>query len=98
LSSKNEGEGETEKGIELTIRMPGRIVPRRKRAKIVLRRIREAASRVAKEKEIKISPDLSEMVWSRGIEKPPKTLKISVIVEDDEDFATVIPSGVERKS
>ncbi|MBO3803202.1 MAG: 60S ribosomal protein L31 [Candidatus Brockarchaeota archaeon] len=81
----------------MTIRLPSRIVPRKKRAKIVLKKIREEVSRVAGDKAIKISPELSEMVWSRGIEKPPRIMKLSVKAGEGDDFATVFPAEVERK-
>jgi large subunit ribosomal protein L31e len=95
---KVSGEGEEKlKGIEFTIKMPRKIKPRKKRAKIVLSRIREEASHIVRGKNIRISPELAEMVWSRGIENPPKILKMSIRVEDEEDFATVLPAEVERK-
>ncbi|MGQ9515268.1 MAG: hypothetical protein ACUVTL_09535 [Thermoproteota archaeon] len=91
------GEEEKLKGIEFTIRMPSRIKPRKKRAKIVLKKIREGASYIVKDKIVKISPELAEIVWSRSIENPPKILKMSIKVDDEEDFAEVFPAEVERK-
>jgi len=53
-----------------------RITPRKKRAPRAIRLIREFARRHMKAEEVLISPELNEYIWSRGIEKPPRRVKV----------------------
>lgn len=57
--------------------------PRKKRAKVAIRIIREFVKRHLKVEEVKIGNDVNEYVWSRSIEKPPRRVKVKVVKEED---------------
>lgn len=57
--------------------------PRYRRAKVAVRIIREFASRHMKGEEIKIDEEVNEAIWSRGIRKPPRRMRLEM--EKDED-------------
>ncbi|MBI4258065.1 MAG: 50S ribosomal protein L31e [Thaumarchaeota archaeon] len=63
-------------------------LPPYKRAPKAIRTIREFVQKHLKTKEVKISPEVSEHVWSRGIKKPPRSVKVSV--EKDEDGVATV--------
>ena len=50
--------------------------PRKKRAPRAVRLIKEFARRHMKAEEVRISPELNEFLWSRGIEKPPRRVRV----------------------
>jgi ribosomal protein L31E len=97
LSNETKVNAEAGKGVELSIRIKGRISPRKKKAAIVLRRIREAASKKVKAERIVISPEVSRMIWVRGAEHPPRVLKLSIEVNEEDGIATVLPVEVDRQ-
>lgn len=97
MTSEAKPSEKAEKGIEFTVRIRGGSFPRKKRAEAVIRRIREVASSMVKEERIVISPQLSELIWRHGIEKPPHLLKLTIEVDKDDGVATVLPIGVDRK-
>ena len=53
-----------------------RVTARKKRAPRAISLIREFAKRHMKAEEVKIAPELNELIWSRGIEKPPRRVKV----------------------
>ncbi|MBI2184409.1 MAG: 50S ribosomal protein L31e [Thaumarchaeota archaeon] len=65
-----------------------RNLPPYKRAPKAIRTIREFVEKHMKTSEVKISTDLSEHIWSRGIEKPPRSVTVSV--EKDEDGVATV--------
>ena len=50
--------------------------PRNKRAKKAIRYLREYMTRHFKPESLVISPEVNEKIWSRGIQKPPRKLKV----------------------
>lgn len=96
MSSESKPSEKAEKGIEFSVRIRGGSFPRKKRAAAVIRKIKEAASSMVKGERIVISPQLSELIWRRGIEKPPRLLKLAIELNKDDGVATVIPIGVDR--
>jgi len=71
-----------------------REVSRTKRAKYAVRLIRLFAARHMRVDvdKVKIDPSLSQVVWSRGIEKPPR--RIGVLIEKLEDGTVLVrPRG-----
>jgi len=60
-------------------------VPRTKRAKRAITEIREYVMRhlKAEEKDIWIDNRLNELIWSRGIQKPPSMVKVRAIKFED---------------
>lgn len=57
---------------------------RNKRAKYAIKLIREFVERKTKSKNIKIGKHLNENIWKRGIEKPPRRVKVKVCKVGDE--------------
>ncbi|OYT52469.1 50S ribosomal protein L31e [Candidatus Bathyarchaeota archaeon ex4484_135] len=60
-----------------------RVTSRKKRAPRAIRLIREFAKRHMKAEEVKISPELNEYIWSRGIEKTPRKVKVRMMKYED---------------
>ena len=60
-----------------------RVTSRRKRAPRAIRLIKEFARRHMKAEEVRISPELNEYIWSRGIEKPPRKIKVRMEKYED---------------
>jgi len=58
-------------------------VPRPKRAPRAIRFIKSFVERHLKSENIWISPEVNEKVWSSGIQKPPRRIKIRVVKEED---------------
>lgn len=56
---------------------------RTKRAPRAIKFIRNFIKRHVKAEKIIISNKLNEYVWSRGIEKPPRRVKVKVIKTED---------------
>lgn len=56
---------------------------KKKRAEKAIRIIKNFAKKHMKTEEVKISEKVNELIWSRGIEKPPR--KIRVIMKKDKD-------------
>jgi len=57
---------------------------RRKRAKYAIRLIKEFLKRHLKTDNIKLGKYLNEEIWKRGIEKPPRRVKVNVTFSDNE--------------
>ena len=57
-----------------------RKAPRNRRAKRAIRIIREFVRRHAKASEVKIDGAVNEFVWSRGIQKPPRRVRVRVVM------------------
>lgn len=72
------------------------ISPRHRRTKRAVTIIREFTAKHMKSSEVKISPELNLMLWTKGIRRPPK--RVTVKMEKDEDgVVTVSPSTKEEK-
>ena len=65
--------------------------PRYKRAPRAIRMLKEYIVKHTKADFIVITNELNEFMWKRGIEKPPRKIKVRAIVEtiDEEKIATV---------
>ena len=76
--------------------------PRKKRAKVAIRLIREFIERhLHTPEKIVIHNKLNEEIWSRSIEKPPRRVKVEVkfIVEEGKIVeAEVRPRGLVEES
>lgn len=62
---------------------------RRRRAKRAINLIREFAERHMKAEEVKLSQGVNQLVWSRGMEKPPRRVKV-VMRKDREGVVEVM--------
>ena len=73
------------------------ITARHKRTRRAVNILREFAEKHMKSSEIKIDTDLNELLWKRGITKPPR--RITVRMEKDEDGIVTIslPKKVEEE-
>lgn len=65
-------------------------VPRGQRAPRAVRLIKTHAKRVMKTEEVKVSNEVNEAIWSRGIEKPPRKITVK-LVKDEEGKVTILP-------
>lgn len=65
-------------------------VPRPKRVPRAIRFIRAFIRRHIKTERVWISPELNMLIWSRGRQKPPRKVKVRVVVEDE--VAKVYPA------
>ena len=57
--------------------------PRTQRAPKAIRTIREAVKKHMKVAEVKISGDVNEKVWFRGIEKPPRRIEVRAVKDKE---------------
>ena len=60
---------------------------RRKRAKYLLSILRREIKKIAKTENVKISKEVNELIWKKGIQKPPSKIRIKILKE--KDFAKV---------
>jgi len=58
-------------------------VPRYKRAKKAVKILREFIRRHMKAERVIISQRLNEKIWSRGIEKPPRRVKVKAVKSEE---------------
>lgn len=65
-------------------------VPRPKRVPRAVRFIRAFIKRHMKTDQVWISPKLNMIIWGRGRQKPPRKVKVRVVVEDE--VAKVYPA------
>ncbi|MEC7058789.1 MAG: 50S ribosomal protein L31e [Candidatus Thermoplasmatota archaeon] len=75
---------------ELTVPLrTARNITRYKRAPRAIQIIRNEVIRhlkVTPEEEIYIDPSVNEHIWARGIENPPRKIKLQVTRHDEPDF------------
>ncbi len=73
---------------------------RTNRAEKAIRVIRQFAKRHMKPSEIKIENEVNEAIWSRGIQKPPRKIRV-LMKKDKDDIVTVslpgLPAEEEKK-
>ncbi len=62
--------------------------PRYRRAKRSINIIKEFATRHMKSQIIKISQEVNEKIWERGIKKPPRKITVKM-VKDKEGIVTI---------
>ncbi|MEM3123660.1 MAG: 50S ribosomal protein L31e, partial [Nitrososphaerota archaeon] len=60
---------------------------RLRRTRSAMRLLREYVKRHMKAKRIIISNRVSELVWSRGVQNPPRRLRVELVREDEETVA-----------
>ena len=71
---------------------------RRRRAKRAINIIKEFARRHMKAEEVKLSQGLNQLVWSRGIEKPPRRVKVVMRKDSDGVVEVLLPEEAEEKA
>ena len=62
-----------------------------RRAKKAMRYLRRFIARHMRNEDIKISPKVNEIVWSRGIRNPPRKIKVKVVLGSDQ-IVYVLPA------
>lgn len=70
--------------------------PRTKRAKIALKIVKDFLIKHMKTKNVKIGKSINENIWERGIQKPPRKIRIHAVKENDVVYAELL--GVEIKT
>jgi large subunit ribosomal protein L31e len=79
-------EKEPEVELERQYTIPLRVVlgaPRWRRAARAIRFVRAFVARHMKTEDVNIDPKVSEYIWSRGAEKPPRRVKVKVVKYKD---------------
>ena len=66
---------------------------RTNRAEKAIRVIQQFAKRHMKPSEIKIENEVNEAIWSRGIQKPPRKIRV-LMKKDKDDVVTVSLPGL----
>lgn len=56
---------------------------RKKRTPRAVRKLREFLKKHMKTEKVVITPELNELLWERGIEKPPPRVRIRAVKKDD---------------
>jgi large subunit ribosomal protein L31e len=70
-------------------------LPRTKRVPGAIKVIRRFVKRhmKAREEDVWIDPRVNEYLWSRGIQKPPRRIKVKVIKFEDELVEVSLPES-----
>ncbi len=66
----------------------GSKIPRKKRAPRAVKHVRDFVKRHAKVENVIIDQKVNQAIWSRGIQKPPRRIRVKV-VKTEEDTAEV---------
>ncbi len=69
--------------------------PRKKRAARTAKIIKERVRKQMKlEKDVKIimHPELNALIWSKGAENPPRTIKVRAEYDDEEGLVKILPA------
>jgi large subunit ribosomal protein L31e len=67
-----------------------------RRAKRAINLIRQKAQRIAKVKRVVIDEALNHIIWSRGVERPPRKVQVVIEKVDDETARVTIPTSGEE--
>ena len=62
----------------------GRKVPRRKRTPRAIRYLKDFVKKHLKADMVIIDPEVNEYCWARGIQNPPRKIKIRAVKTEDE--------------
>ena len=57
-------------------------IPRTVRSKAAVKMVKDYIKKHVKEEDVRISDGLNRKIWERGIEKPPRKIKVKVSEED----------------
>jgi large subunit ribosomal protein L31e len=72
--------------------------PRTKRAKIAIKIVREFLKKHMKAEDVKIGKSINEIVWRRGIQKPPRKIRIHALREGDVVYAELLGVNIKLPS
>ncbi len=94
-TEEREGEEKTLKErimvISLSKPIYGRKVPRTRRTPRAVRYLKERIQRHMKVKTVIIDPSLNDILWARGIQKPPRKIEVKIVKDEKEDLVEVFP-------
>jgi large subunit ribosomal protein L31e len=95
-TEEGEAEGEEIEVVEeriytIPLRHAWVVTPRGKRAPRVVRDVRDFVARHMKAEEVAMSNEVNAVLWARGINKPPRKIKIRA-VKDKEGKVIVYPA------
>lgn len=65
-------------------------VPKTRRSKKAINLIRRFLERHTKTANIKIDSSLNEKIWERGIEKPPRRIKVKAVKKDNKLIVSLV--------
>ncbi len=68
---------------------------RPKRAKIATRLVREFLQKHTKTEEVKLGQSINKAIWARGIQKPPRKVRVHVLKQEKTVYAEIV--GVDIK-
>jgi large subunit ribosomal protein L31e len=71
---------------------------RNRRAKNASKLIREFLIRHMKSENVKIGKSINESIWSRGIQKPPRRVRVHALKEEDIVYAELIGTEIKTPS
>lgn len=71
--------------------------PKYRRAEKAISILKTFVQRHMKPESIVIDPKVNELIWRRGIEKPPRRIRVKVS-KDDEGVATISLAETQEKS
>jgi large subunit ribosomal protein L31e len=74
------------------------ITPRHQRSARAIRVLREYAIHHMKSTEIKIDTELSEKIWSRGITRPPRKIKVRMTKDEEGLVRISLPKSVKAET
>ncbi|HIE34327.1 MAG TPA: 50S ribosomal protein L31e [Candidatus Altiarchaeales archaeon] len=63
---------------------------REKRGKNALLIVKEFLKKHTKAEDIKLDPSVSEYIWSKGIKKIPRKIRVKIRKEEDNVIATIV--------
>ena len=66
----------------------GRKIPRTKRTPRAMRHLRSFIQRHLRSENIVITPEVNEFMWTRGIQHPPRRIRIRAVKTED-DIVTI---------
>ncbi len=67
-----------------------------RRAKRAINLIRRKALRVAKAKRVVVDETLTHLIWSRGVERPPRKVQVVIEKVDEETAKVSVPTSGEK--
>lgn len=65
--------------------------PTNRRTKRAISLVKEFATKHLKAKEVKISRDVNELIWTRGIRHPPRRISVKMVKDEDGIVTVSVP-------
>ncbi len=70
---------------------------RTRRTKRAVNILREFAKRHMKGEDVRISVGVNDLIWSRGVEKPPRKIKVLMRKDKDGVIRVMLPEEAEKE-